>query len=211
MSLYPPGRGGLRKGAGRPRTSKRRTVSHHGRETIDAKHPVHVTSRISEGLPSLRHDAEHEVLVRCFLAMANHPGFALNEYSIQSNHIHMIVEVADAKALSSAMHSLNRRIASALNKLWNRRGSVFSDRYHAVAIKSPRQMRNVLRYVLNNAHHHGIYIDGPDPYSSAPWFTNWRHPEAKPPHPSPVTRPKTWLQSKGWTRHGLLLPGTLRA
>ena len=210
--LFLPGRGGARKGAGRPRSSSRRRVSHHGREELSSSHPVHVTVRMIEGMPSLRRRAEHRALLTCFHAMLGQSGFALNEYSIQSNHIHMVVEVDDRGALARAMHSLNRRIACALNRLWKRKGSVFADRYFAVALTCPTQVRNALRYVLNNARHHGLRLRGPDVFSSARWFDGWRRIKALAidPRRSPVSKARTWLQFKGWRCYGLLIPNVLR-
>ena len=42
------------------------------------------------------------------------------------------------------------RIARVLNKLWRRRGRVFADRYHDRILKTPREVKNALVYVLAN-------------------------------------------------------------
>jgi len=71
------------------------------------------------------------------------------------------------------MRALLVRIARALNRLWNRSGSIFADRFHERALRTPSEVRNSLVYVLQNARKHGIAAGGPDPYSSGPWFDGW--------------------------------------
>jgi len=100
--------------------------------------------------------------------------FQVVHHSIQSNHLHLIVEAEDRTALTAGMRSLLIRIARALNRLWNRAGSVFSDRFHEHELHKPREVRNALVYVLHNLRKHGIWIDGPDPLSSGSEFDGWR-------------------------------------
>ncbi len=87
------------------------------------------------------------------------------------------------------------RIARGLNRLWKRTGRVFADRYHAHVIRSPREMRNVLRYVLCNGRKHGAHTaPGPDPLSSGPAYQDWSDvlPELAIPDPR-VVEPTSWL------------------
>ena len=72
-------------------------------------------------------------------------------YSIQRDHLHLIVEAADTERLSRGMQGLLGSMAKRLNKLWSRMGRVVADRFHDRILKTPRQVRNALRYVLNNA------------------------------------------------------------
>ena len=106
------------------------------------------------------------------------------------------------------MKGLCVRIARALNRLWKRAGSVFSDRYHAHVLKTPREVRNALNYVLHNAARHGSRLGGPDPCSSGAWFDGWRHDLrlARVAPASPLPRAITWLLRVGWRRHGPLDP-----
>ena len=100
------------------------------------------------------------------------------------------------------MQGLNRRISWALSRLWHRKGRVFDDRYHATILESPRQVKNALRYVLNNARHHGCAFRGPDPVSSARWFEGWAD-DTGAPGGSPLAQATTWLLRVGWhLRHG---------
>ena len=104
---------------------------------------------------------------------SSRPSFQVVHYSIQSNHLHFIVEAHDRRALSSGLRGLLIRIAFALNKLWNRRGSVLAGRFHERELLNPRQVRNALVYVLNNGRKHGVRHAGPDPLSSGARFDGW--------------------------------------
>jgi hypothetical protein len=155
------------------------------------------------------------------VAGADRFGMRLVEFAVLSNHLHLVCEADDERALARGIKGLCVRIARALNRLWNRVGSVFSDRYHAHVLRTPREVRNALNYVLHNAALHGSRLGGPDPCSSGAWFDGWRHglglkPAAAvellprtPTHAassSPLPRALTWLLRVGWRRHGALDP-----
>ena len=119
----------------------------------------------------------------------------------------------DRRSLRRGLQGLAIRIARALNKLWARKGSVFADRYHDRILRTPREVRNAIAYVMGNARHHaaqGRVVSAPQPidmFTSAPWFDGWREPvrvrglEAI---VRPVTEARTWMLTIGWRRHGLL-------
>ena len=195
--------GGARRGAGRKRSSLRARVPHVERPRHEARAPLHVTLRLREGLPSLRGDLARKRVFRVFEEGRERFGLRVNQFSLQSNHVHLIVEADDRRALSRGMKGLAVRFARALNRLWKRRGTVFSDRFHARALRTPREVRSALVYVLHNARHHGLRLLGVDPYSTGPWFDGWRQGivlEGQ----GPVVEATTWLLRVGWRRHGLL-------
>jgi REP element-mobilizing transposase RayT len=144
-------RGGARPGAGRPRGNR---VSHGRRERFSRHHPVHVTLRVGEGLGSLRRFRSLRVLRRALLACGQEGPFRVVHFNLLSNHLHLVVEAESAGALGKGMQRLAVRLAWGWNRLCGRKGRVFSDRYHARVIRTPRQARNTLVYVLCNARHH---------------------------------------------------------
>jgi len=132
-------------------------------------------------------------------------GFRLVHYVVMSNHLHMIVEAKDRRALSRGMQGLLVRCAKALNKLWQRRGSIFADRYHDRILKSPREVRGALAYVLRNAARHGLRFIGIDPFSSGWDFDGWKkRPRrgALDPKPTWLAKATTYLLRGSWRRHG---------
>src|SRR5687767_1676441 len=116
-----------------------------------------------------------------------------------------MVEAADARALSRGMQGLLVRVVRALNGLWKRTGSVVADRYHAHILRTPREVRHALAYVLHNARHHGIQARGIDPYTSGIAFDGWRDAPMDGTSAETAGVPaRTWLLRVGWRRHGLI-------
>ncbi|HVT09955.1 MAG TPA: transposase [Polyangia bacterium] len=141
------------------------------------------------------------------IASASRTDFRVVHFSVQGDHVHLIVEARDKVALSSGLRGLSIRAARALNRAACRSGPVWADRYHARDLSTPREVRHALCYVLHNSRKHGRPVVYVDPCSSARWFDGWRDHDpifdfaADPP---PVARPRTWLLTTGWRRHGLL-------
>jgi len=144
--------GGRREGAGRRK--RKSGVAHAQREAVSQHDPRLVTLKCVAGLPSLR-TRRFARVIGCSIANAHKPRFRVVHFSIQSNHVHLIVEAMDRDALTGGMRGLASRIAKGLNKLWSRKGRVISTRFHDVVLRSLRQVRNALRYVLNYHLKHG--------------------------------------------------------
>jgi REP element-mobilizing transposase RayT len=198
--------GGKRRGAGRKPKGEHAGVSHAKRTRLAARFPVLVTLRLREGMPSLRFDDSHAVVKRA-LAAGSWEEFRVVHYSVQSNHVHLLVESRDERALARGMIGLAVRIARGLNKLWRRVGQIFSDRYHAIALRTPSAVRCALVYVLQNARKHGAWAARrPDVYSSGAWFDGWEGTASNLAQSSGsfLARARTWLLAVGWRRHGLI-------
>src|SRR6201747_1252216 len=90
-SSKPPGRGGFREGAGRKPGTGRRSVRHRVREAHSALHPVHVVLR-SKFKP-LRSQFVFPT-IRKALAKATRvrEDFRITQFSVQGDHVHLIVE-----------------------------------------------------------------------------------------------------------------------
>ena len=213
--------GGQRKGAGRPPTGVTAGVSHRCRSPLASRFPVHVTTKLRAELPSLRSKGVYAALRAAFAAGCERNGFRLVHYSVQRNHLHMIVESADRTCLSRGMQGLLIRIARTLNRLWGRGGKVFADRYHDHILRHPREVRHALAYVLNNAHRnrrrarrHGLRLhQALDYFASGWWFDGWREKsalggleglEGLESIERPVVDARTWLLRTGWRRHRLI-------
>ena len=117
---------------------------------------------------------------------------------------HLIVEAEDGCTLSRGIQGLAIRMAKAVNRVLGRRGRVWGDRYHVRALSTPREVRNVLVYVLQNWRKHMPGIRGFDPCSSAVWFRGWKKMPSTTPAASPVVAARTWLAAVGWRRLGLI-------
>jgi REP element-mobilizing transposase RayT len=145
--------------------------------------------------------------------------FRLLHYSVQRDHVHLIVEAADKRALSSGVRSIAIRVARYVNELLSRRGPLWADRWHGHALRTPREVRNALVYVLANFRKHSRTrrARGIDPFSSGQAFDGWREWKpasgVAPPFAegalwavehAPVSLARTWLARVGWRRRGLV-------
>jgi REP element-mobilizing transposase RayT len=197
--------GGKRKGAGRKRKGARR-VSHAKRPEFSARCPLLVTVRFIEGLPSLRDFATLEVFAQVVRGANRREDFRIVEFSLQSNHAHLIVEAQGRVALSRAMNGFGRSLVHGLQVSLRHAGHVYADRYHARALGTPTEVRHGLGYTLKNGNRHGAWeLDEPDPFSSGAQFDGWGEAAGSSSRGSRwLPRARTWLLAVGWRRLGLL-------
>jgi hypothetical protein len=145
--------------------------------------------------------------------------FRVLHFSVQWDHVHLIVEASDARALAGGVRSIAIRIARYVNQLVTRRGRFWADRWHGRDLATPRAVRNALVYVLANFRKHTRerLPGGVDAFSSASAFDGWRGfvngaplPRAGPALHGALARfvcvspSDTWLASVGWRRRGLI-------
>lgn len=213
--------GGKRKGAGRkPSPDRKGFVPHVPRAAHANEHPSHVTMRVVATLPTLRSEVLFRIL-REELAAASRGAFRVTVFSVQKDHIHLVVEASDRVKLARGVQRFSARVARRINHVLGRRGKVFRDRYHRHDLRTPREVRNAYVYVLMNRRKHARPepYAGLDPFSSIRWFSGLTcrdGPErleraldalatadalfaTKRP---PVVKSDTWLGRVGWRRHG---------
>ena len=178
--------GGKRQGAGRKRRGPRPLVSHKQRPRHAPRFPLHAVLRTQADVPRLRQKAIFREIRAALAAGAARAGFRLVHFSVQGNHLHLIVEAVDAVALSRGMQGLAIRIARAVNRAASRKGSVFADHYFARELKTPAEVRRAVRYVLDNHLLHGALAPQTDAFASSA--------------EAPVVAPRTWLLGVGWLR-----------
>jgi REP element-mobilizing transposase RayT len=187
-------------------------MPHEARPVQRASEPVHVTLRTK--FRTLRHQFVFPT-VRGGIAAANRRARALGRFrivhfSIQTGHIHLLVEAADREALWNGVRGLSVSLARRINRLMFRRGPFIADRWHGRALTTPRAVRHALVYVLGNFRKHTRSTSVVDVYSSAPYFTGFAefagfqtasdwHSRA-----SPVEPARSWLLARGWHRYGYI-------
>lgn len=215
----PPAHGGVRAGAGRPRKkdAERGYIVHGVRPSHRKSDPVHVTLRVGARIPSLRRQSLERIVKRALLAQrhelaeTNAKHFQVVHFTIQSDHLHLIVEAPDKRGLARGVAGLEIRIARRINALLGRKGRFWKERYHRRDLRTPTEARNALRYVLLNTQKH-VRILGDrafaDPHSSAATFSGFARAPAlfDEPHPWSAVAARTWLLDVGWRRHGLIDP-----
>lgn len=210
-------RGGKREGAGRPKKGKGASEAHQPRPVLSGREPLLITTRVSNTVGNLRRDKSYRAIRKALAVVIERHDFRVCHFSIQQNHLHMLVEADHKLALARGMQAFLISAARHLNAELERDGTVFVDRYNQRVITSPKQCRNAMSYVLNNWRRHDQDLFGKprtwllDPYSSAINFDGWRELgarrkfDAPQDYERPTTRePRTWLLRVGWERHGLI-------
>ena len=216
---FPMSWGGARVGAGRKPCAARRLAPHRARPTHEAAHPVHVTLRSSFRPLRSQHVFPTLGLAIRGATRRDTQRFRVLHFSVQWDHIHLVAEASDKRALSAGVRSVAIRIARAVNELVGRKGRFWADRWFGRVLATPRQVRTALVYVLANFRKHAKRPVGRgiDAFSSAWHFDGFRGHEAGAglPRAGPsfhralapyvvVSAPRTWLGATGWRRAGLI-------
>jgi putative transposase len=222
-----PGLAKTRTGARRgPKPGPRGLVRHRAREASSPLHPLHVVMRSK--FRSLRTQFVFPTLRKALAdATRARADFRITQFSVQGDHVHLLVEADSKQALSRGMQGLAIRVARRVNRLVSRSGKLWADRFFSRALSSPRAVRNALAYVLNNFRKHRTAGEAKiDAYSSAPYFAGFRELRGKPawdlprsrrlpltpqgvPPPAfdddvPILEARTWLARVGWREAGLV-------
>jgi REP element-mobilizing transposase RayT len=212
--------GGARPGAGRPPNGERAGVSHLKRAEVTAKEPVHVTLRVQAGVRSLREPRVFAAVLAGLTAGRRRFGFRLVHFSVQRDHVHLLVEASNRRSLARGLQGLTIRVARSVNRLLGRNGRLFGDRYQARVLSSPEEVKGALAYLLLEARGERGRANGSalDRCSSAEWFDGFsfgraratsgtvRAAAARASKEMPVVPAKSWLLSVGFKRAGLVAP-----
>jgi putative transposase len=166
--------GGKRHGAGRKPDGERARDPHARRGDLRPYHPVHVTFRVAGHVWNLRSERSFRLIDAALRGSQRRSGCRVVHYSVQGNHLHLIVEADGKRAFSNGIRALGIRLALGLNRMMGRTGPVFADRYNAHVLRTPAEVRNAVRYVLGNFESHAARRGEPrstkgwvDPFSSA--------------------------------------------
>jgi REP element-mobilizing transposase RayT len=197
--------GGKRKGAGRPNRSG--TPSHKKRPTVNFKKPLHITMKFNKNVGTLRTVSRLKAFQNT-LRRAKKFELHVLHYTLQYDHIHIIVEAPSNDLLSRGMKSLAGRLSRLFAK-----GKAFKGRYHLHQLHTPTEVKRAYRYVLLNTSKHEKLIDFLDDFSSARHFKGWEHFKkvgflleeqleeyTRHPLPNYLSEARSWLAQTGWTR-----------
>ena len=154
-----------------------------------------MTLRVRKGFASLRTRTFVRLLSASFRQACERGNARLVPFSIQRDHLHLILEAEGKQALGTAMKSIAARVARCVNRVFRRAGPVLLGRYHVRALRTPRERGAGPPVQIDEA-------------SSGAWFNGWSVPlqPLSSREPPPVASPRTWLLRVGWQRHGLIEP-----
>ncbi len=208
LTLQSSGHGGVRRNAGRKKTST--CIPHSPRKPVSSKTPVHITVRLTPGIATLRSKKTFKIFARG-VKNAKALGLRILHFAVLGNHFHVIAEADDQKTLASGMRSLNGTIAKAFVTETTRQ--IFTARYHSEILNTPTQVKNALLYVLTNAAKHFRRSYAADEYSSLATFKGLQILCRFRPHLDwtvssanellngvQLSQPRSWLASVGWRK-----------
>ncbi len=144
MKLNGRGWGGLREKSGRQRI-RSKGVAHSSREKVTSRTPVHVNFKYKIAI----RNKETLKLLRKSIQNARKHGLKVLHYSFQHNHIHLILEAETNSILTKGMRSLTITFAKGVHK-----GRIQIERYHLHVLKSLREVKHAVHYVLFNQQKH---------------------------------------------------------
>ena len=91
-------------------------------------------------MPTLRTRRLLAELERSWREVREHTRFRIVHYSVQGNHVHLLVEAASARDLACGLKSVVARFARAVNRVSQRAGQVLADRCHVHVLRTPREV-----------------------------------------------------------------------
>jgi REP element-mobilizing transposase RayT len=156
------------KGAGRPKLPdhKKKSIPHRERAIIPRNTPVHVTIKINKHIVSTLRNKIIFKKISQAISKARNKGIRLIHFTIQRDHVHMLIETNDKKQLGRAMQAMGISLAKSLKNLTKKKLRIFKDRYHVHILKTLKEVQNAKSYILGNALKHGVIKDKFDTFSS---------------------------------------------
>ena len=145
------GWGGARPGAGRKPKGERAGVPHLRRPKLVSGRPVLVTVKVKSDVWKLNTKKVLPVIEQAFTAGGEKVGFEVLQYSVMDDHIHLLVDATNQKTLGKGMKGLGVRLSRQLNKLMEREGTVFEDRYDPRVLESPGAVASVKKSMGKSA------------------------------------------------------------
>ena len=96
------------------------------------------------------------------------PVCKIYSYCLLKNHFHLLIQTKDNiedKIISRAFSNFFNAYSKAINKAYQRRGSLFQDRFKRIEIKDENYLQTLILYIHLNPLNHGMVND----------FTNYKH------------------------------------
>jgi REP element-mobilizing transposase RayT len=169
------------KGAGRPVTLSKKElmtkIYHRSRPEIPRARPVHVTIKSNKNIiPNLRSKVFYKE-IRQGMKRARILGIRIIHFSVQRDHVHMLIEAENKKQLGESMRALSISLSKRFSFTLKKKVKALKNRYHLHILKSLQEIKNATNYILHNGQKHGI-TDVHDFYSTAINFSDFRASDA---------------------------------
>ena len=132
----------------------------HSKRLFEFDATMHITNKLN---PELKlHDNHIHHVKDVFLRAKQKFNVEIISYSISNNHFHLEVffPKKTGVTVSKLMHWIGTVLAMKINKLLNRHGRVFIDRFKSKIIKTKQYLERVTEYIMYNiVKHLGDKVD----------------------------------------------------
>jgi REP element-mobilizing transposase RayT len=152
------------KGAGRPAINDP-GIRHRERPILTKPTSLHLTVKILRAKAKLKNKIILSILKRSIMN-ARKKGLRVIHYSLEYDHIHLLIEADDNFILGKGMQAFGVTFSKALNRMRKMRGAVYKHRYHFRKIIGARQLKNVLNYLFTNGLKHNTAKSILNPFNS---------------------------------------------
>lgn len=152
------------KGAGRPAIHDR-GIRHIARDEIKRSTPLHLTIKINREKAGLKNKSVLKTL-HDSIKKARLIGLRIIHYTLEYDHVHLLVEADNNEILGRGMQSFGISFSKGINKIKKLKGQVFKTRYHFRKLKTPKEIKNAINYILGNALKHKKACSIVNPYNS---------------------------------------------
>jgi REP element-mobilizing transposase RayT len=130
----------------------------------------HVTLRGNHRQQIFNRDADRDVLEEILAEAASQTEVGIHAYCWMSNHLHMVVRVAEIP-LGCLMQRVATRYARHFQRTLHTTGHLFERRYHAGLVTTDKQLLAAVRYAHLNPVRAGLVADPAGyPWSSHQWY-----------------------------------------
>mgnify|MGYP000538296700 CR=1 FL=1 len=104
--------GGARAGAGRKRSTHEQP--HRPREKFTKRCPVQITLKMKPDIKNLRRRDVYRKIEDCLRQAATREDAPICDFSVQGDHVHMLVDAANNQALTSAVRGVSMNLWASL-------------------------------------------------------------------------------------------------
>jgi hypothetical protein len=154
---------------GRPKLSQKernQRIWHRSRPTLPAGKPLHVTLKSDhKSIATFRKKIVYKE-IRAAMKRARLLGVRIVAYTVQRDHLHLLLEANNSLELGNAMRAMSISLSKRLSFLNGKKLKVFKQRYHLHILNSLREIRHAIKYIFSNGKKHGATNSHGDWYSS---------------------------------------------
>jgi len=116
----------------------------------------HITHRCHKKEFLLKFSRDRLRWVQWLYAARKRYGLVILNYTVTSNHIHLLVVDTDQNVIPQSMQLIAGRTAQEYNQRKNRKGAFWEDRYHATAVQTDRHLLSCMIYIDLNMVRAGV-------------------------------------------------------